>query len=578
MGKLVAKVACRSCQKSGRDKSKDNFALYDDGSGFCFSCGYTVRSKDFKEEEPEITFEGGALITPKELEVFKENSTYEGKGFRGIRDDTYRTFSVRHQYNEEGRVIAQYYPCTTGYTLTGYKCRIPPKDFSKPLKLVEDGIGNKCDLFGQINFRKASSKYLLVTNGEIGQLSAYQMLYDDIKRRGKDHGPVAVVASVVGEKGCWKQLQAQYNWVNRFDRIVLMFDPDEAGKEATELAIKVLPKGKVYIVDMNREIKDPNDYLMQGKEQEFVQAFYSAKAYTPVGVVGSDTLYKGILEKALAPVIPLPPFMKKLNDKTGGLPLGKIVNIGAASGSGKTSYTNEMVYFWVFNSPYKIGVVSMELDKEEYGEVILSRHLGRKIALINNPDAKHKYLSSEVVATAAKELFENKEGGSRWYLVDDRDGSLKALQATVEELVISCDCRVIILDPLQDLLDGLSNEDQSIFMKWQKSLKKSHNVTFININHVRKSGAGENANSAGAFITEEDFAGSSTIFKSADLNILLMRNKYADDPIVRNTTHAVISKCRWTGFTGPAGDYYYDNETHTLWDKDEWMEKHKADF
>lgn len=583
MGIVVAKVQCPACAKRGQDKSKNNFVLYEDGGGYCFSCGHTLRSKKQEEEESEIIFEDtNEVITEEELEKFKQQSTYEGRGFRGIRDETYKTFGVRHTYNTEtGDMIAQYYPCTIDYKLSGYKCRGIPKDFLRPgpIKLVEGGVGQQCELFGQHKFKSSSSRYLLICGGELDQLSAFQMLYDDIKRRDKDkdYGPIPVVSSILGENGTHKQLKAQYEWLSRFEKIVLCLDNDEAGKKATEQCVKVLPKGKVFIMDI--DLKDANEFLTQGKERQFVSSFYSAKAYTPMGVVGSDQLYDGIVGKALAPKMLFPPFMKGINDKTaGGIPLGKIVNIGAGSGQGKTSLVNEMIYYWIFNSPYMIGVVSMELDKEEYGEVMLSRHLRRKIALISSAEEKHQYLKSDSVKTASERLFKKEDGSPRWFLVDDRDGSLKDLQKTVEELVIACGCRVIILDPLQDILDGLSNEDQAVFMKWQKSLKKSHGVTFININHVRKSGSGAESASAGAFITEEDFAGASQIFKSADLNMLVMRNKYAEDEIVRNTTHSVISKCRWTGFTGPAGDFYYDNSTHTLYDKDDWMKENAVNF
>ena len=42
------------------------------------------------------------------------------------------------------------------------------------------------------------------------------------------------------------------------------------------------------------------------------------------------------------------------------------------------------------------------------------------------------------------------------------------------------------------------------------------------------------------------------------------RNKYSDDPIIKNVTKATIGKCRWTGITGIAGEWYYDLNTHTM--------------
>jgi hypothetical protein len=67
--------------------------------------------------------------------------------------------------------------------------------------------------------------------------------------------------------------------------------------------------------------------------------------------------------------------------------------------------------------------------------------------------------------------------------------------------------------------------------------------------------------------------GSSSIFKSGACNLLFTRNKEAEDEIERNTTKMKASKIRWTGKTGVAGEYYYANESHTMWDKDDWMSK-----
>ena len=156
------------------------------------------------------------------------------------------------------------------------------------------------------------------------------------------------------------------------------------------------------------------------------------------------------------------------------------------------------------------------------------------------------------------------EGNDRFFLLDNRDGSVEEIQDTIEELVVSCGCKVIVLDPLQDILDGLSNEEQALFMKWTKGFQKSHNVLFIYINHMRK------AEKSG----EQDIMGSSTIIKSASATIILKRDKLAEDPIVRNTTEIQVPKNRLCGITGPAGGVYYDNETHTLHSLEEWMREH----
>ena len=70
---------------------------------------------------------------------------------------------------------------------------------------------------------------------------------------------------------------------------------------------------------------------------------------------------------------------------------------------------------------------------------------------------------------------------------------------------------------------------------------------------------------------EQGVSGSSTIVKSCSNNIMLWRDKEAEDPVVRNTTVVTLAKARTTGQTGPAGEYYYDNKTHTMYDKEDYF-------
>jgi hypothetical protein len=230
-----------------------------------------------------------------------------------------------------------------------------------------------------------------------------------------------------------------------------------------------------------------------------------------------------------------------------------------------------MVYYWIFNSPHRIGVVTLESEGGEYGTKVLSRHLGRKIDLIESTKDKLNFLNSEDTMKKEKELFEDENGSPRFHIVEDRDGGIESMKNLISNLVSTCEVKVIIIDPLQDVLDGMSVDDQAMFMRWMKGWVKSHGVTFININHVRKNSNTQKANSAGADLYEEDFQGSSSIFKSGACNILFTRNKEAEDEIERNTTYMKMTKCRWTGRTGFVSKFYYDNATHTLYDFDDYV-------
>lgn len=524
-----------------------------------------------EEDDDEVTTR--EPLSPEENDHIKSITGTDGRGYRGIREETSKPFGVRYEYDPEtGLPCKQLVPTTIDGVLTGYRVRKFPKDFSNPIGVV----GKDCDMIGQFRF-KSSKHTCLIVGGETKMLNAYQMLNDDRIRRGKtDLEPFAVVCSTLGESGAWKQVQAQYAFFSQFDKVVICMDNDKAGKEAAEAIAKVLPKGKAWIMSMR--LKDADDYVVDkegnpvGKERDFITDFWAAKPWTPDGIVGSGSVGERIREAARAPKVPLPPFMHKLQAMmAGGIPVRTIGNIGSASGTGKSTIVDECIYYWIFNSPYKPGIITLESDVGQYGTKLLSRHISKKIDLIEDVDAKLEFLDSPEVLAAEQTLYFNEDGTERFYLIEDRDGGIDSLKAKVEELIISCGCQLIVLDPLQDILDGLSKEQQEGFIKWQKGMVKSHAVIFINVNHVRKSQSGKQANSTGAELHEEDMHGLSQIFKSAAWNLLTNRNKEAEDELERNTTRAKASKIRWTGRTGVSGEWYYDNATHTMHDLQDWL-------
>jgi hypothetical protein len=523
------------------------------------------------EEEYEEEVVTREKISKEQNDQIKGYTTFKGQMYRGINDETNKFFGIRYEYDEQRELVKQYYPTTISGELSGYKTRRMPKDFTAPVGQV----GKECDMFGEFRF-KNHVRTVIISGGETKVLTTYQMLKDDMERRGKGEFEVpAVVCSTLGETSAFKQVQLRYDFFNKFQKIIICMDNDEAGRKSVDDIAKVLPKGRVYVMKMR--FKDADDYIKNGKEKDFITDYWNAQQYMPAGIVGSGDLSSAIREEVSVEKVSFPDFMEEVNEMTaGGIGLGRIVNVGAASGLGKTVYVDECVMHWIFNSPHLIGIVSMELNKGQYGVSMLSRYIKYKINNIKDPIEKAKFLEQDWVKAKEKELFYREDGSHRFYLVDDRDGSTDDLKAVVEQLVIQCDVKVIVLDPIQDILDGMTNEEQAVFLKWQKGLIKSHNMTFININHVRKSGSGGQQNSAGAMISEEDFQGSSTIFKSAALNILLVRDKMAEDPVVRNTTKAFISKNRDNSQTGPAGEFYYAQDEHKLYNKKRWIENQPA--
>jgi hypothetical protein len=568
------------CPKCG---SKDNLAVYSDGSTFCWShCGYMTLSEEYKSSgkspsdfpmrvkssagpitKPAIERKGNKLkdkIAPEKVEEIQGFSFYDTTKYRGISEAVNKFYGVRTSYDEDGSVIERYYPITNDNELGGYKVREHPKQFSSI-----GAVGNTSDLFGAHKFR-SGGKYVLIVEGEEDTLAAFQMLSEYAKSKNSEY-VTAVVSITTGAGNPSKQLAQNYDFLNSFDIIVLGLDNDEAGNDSIEKCVAAMPKGKVRIAKWTKH-KDPNLYLQKGSEKQFLADFYNAKQYVPAGVVPSSDLYDKILQQAEIQKVLLPPFAKKLEGMLGGgLMLGHIYNLAAMTSIGKTAIVNEFVHYWIFNSPHKVGVVSMELNAGQYGETMLSRHIEQKIARLS-PDEKKKLLESGIIRKKGQELFLDEDGSPRFFLVDDRDGTVEQLQGVIEEMVIGSGVKIVVIDPLQDMIEGMTNEEQSLFMKWCKSMVKSHNISFVLINHMRKSPAGTN----GISVSESDIMGSSTIMKSASANILFARDKEHEDEVERNTTYVTMPKNRVIGDTGPAGKWYYDKHTHVMHDFDEYWE------
>ena len=581
-GYRVGKNPCPACRKKGEDHAGDNFYWYGDGKGgYCWKCNYTVLSDDeagkrgidvfdwTNELEEEVSTK--EPLTKEEIEKIKGYTTQRGYDLRGIPDWAYAPFYVRHKVDTAtGKPVEQYYPIFKNGVLTGFKVRQLPKTF-----YTVGSMGAESDLFGQHKFRNSNSKKVLITAGEVDAMSAYAML----NKPDSEYEPTPVVSAVVGETASFKQLKNHYEWLNRFEQIIVCYDNDHAGQNAVKKLVDVLPKGKMYV--MNIDLKDANEMLVQDRSRHFLNAFLKAKPYTPDGVVSSAEVMDDVIVHVQTKKIPLPPFMHRLQKlMASGIPTGCIVNLGGASGQGKSTLADEMLYYWIFNSPYKVGILSLESDTGSYGTKLLSRHLETKIELIESIDEKLELLQSEDVIAKSNELWCTPDGQPRFYLIDERDGGLESVKEQIMRMIVQCDCRLIIIDPTTDLIDSLTNEQQAAFMSWQKGLVKSHKVTIINILHTRKTVQGQKAGSTGASLHEEDFHGNSSLYKSAAANILFSRNKESDDEVEKNTMYLKLTKCRWTGNTSPvAGKYYYDNKSHKLYDFDDyWSSRGNVEF
>lgn len=398
----------------------------------------------------------------------------------------------------------------------------------------------------------------VVVCGNSDQLAAYQMLFD--AQKNKNYDPIAVVSGTTGESSVYKQLQNNYDFINQFKKIVICMDADKAGAEATERIHEVLPKGKVFVMKMR--YKDPNEYIynketgkLVHKEQEFVNDFWAAKPYTPHGVKSAADGLDEIEEELRKPRITLPEYMHEMQVMMGGgMIQGRIANIIADTSSGKSTHVNRMVYHWIFNSPVTPTIVSLEATAAQYMLEMLSIHLEVNLLWKMAPEEIISWMKTEEGQKVYRELAYKEDGQPRFFILDERAGSIKDLEAELEMLYRKHDSKLFVIDVLSDLLRGSSEEHSEDHMNFQRNMAKN-GVTTVNVLHTRK--PGQSADGKIRKVTEYDALGTGSFVQSAAYNIVLNRDKLSEDPVERNTTEVDLPKCRG-GKTGAAGKWYYE--------------------
>ena len=139
-------------------------------------------------------------------------------------------------------------------SLVGQKLRFPDKSFAVLGKI------SGC-LYGSQLW--SSGKKLIITEGEVDALTVSQV-------QG-NKWPVVSIPN--GAQAARKAIEANLEYLNNFEEIILMFDMDDPGRKACEDCAKILPLGKAYIA--NLPLKDPNECLKAGKSSEIISAIWN---------------------------------------------------------------------------------------------------------------------------------------------------------------------------------------------------------------------------------------------------------------------------------------------------------------
>lgn len=499
--------------------------------------------------------------------IHSETSDTLKVGYRGLDKEVCSELGVRWKYDERtGKVSEMYVPAhileNGEFVLTGYQVR---KVRDNQGNMVKDffalgSVSKMNAFFGQTLNHKET---LVIVGGQVDCISAIQMLRQGLSRY-PSRIPV-VVSAMCGESSTADFIKTHYDWVNKFSKVILALDNDQAGIDAVEKAKEVLNPDTTLVATYS--LKDANEYLLP-RNNKTVNDFASDVVWnaTPVksyGIVQSSGLFDKALEMIAAPKIPLPPFLSELKAPlAGGFEIGGIINIMSQSSLGKSSIINQAVIYWLKHCPYKMCVFSLEDNGGGFVIKLASNIIGKKLMSIEDDNERYQILKDNEDKVLPYLVDEN--GNSKFVMLEEASTSIEDIERAILQAIKVHGCSIFVIDTLTNVILSKSIEEQAEFMLMEERLRRLHGVTFINLGHTRKLGNNE------VMTPSDDMVkGASQIVGTATMNIILTRDKMSEDQIERNTTNISITKNRSTGITGNnVAKIYYDNASHTLFSYD----------
>jgi len=513
--------------------STDGLSINDRGWSKCFVCGKSRRV--FENEDASVPASRKTKIADYN---FLDGLTFDGLPKRGINAETCRKWGYGVGKNKRGVwvQVAQHYK---DGTLVAQKLRDTEKNFTwlGDVKAVEP-------LYG-MRLWPAKGKMVVITEGELDALSVSQL--QDNK------WPVVSVCN--GAQTAHKEVAKALEWLNGFEKVVLMMDDDEPGRAAAQACAAVLPPGKAFIAKL--PMKDANACLMDGKGKDVLTAIWNAAPWRPDAVLSGADIWDRIRNYKGPVGEPWP--WKHMDGLLPLMPHPAIITCLAGSGSGKSTVCRAIEHHLIVRGQ-NVGALHLEESAERTAIGIVGYEMGKRLD-VSMKGVDPGELERAYAETAGRD-------GVFYY---DSFGSVDpdTIISKIRYLVKACGCRYVVLDHLSIVLSGLdvANERQAIDQTMTKLRQLVQELDFclFLVCHLKKS-SGSKPHEEGGEVSLQDARGSHAIVQLSDLVLGFERNQQADDEAERNRITVRVLKNRQWGSTGPACRLVFDTLTGRLLD------------
>lgn len=519
-------VVHTSCDVCG---SSDANGVYDDGHTFCFSCqtygeagkpssqnnGTQQKEIHHNDNEKQEGLLQGITKAITARGLTKEDC--EKFGYLSGEDSAGRPVQIAPYYDVHGKLVAQ-------------KLRYADKTF----KFIGDT--KKATLFGSQLW--SNGRKLCLVEGEIDAISLSSCF-----------GHKYAVCSIPnGAAGAVKAVKNNFDYITKFDEVVICFDQDEAGQSAAQAVAEVLPVGTAKIATL--PAKDANQALIEHKREKLISAVYQAREFRPDGIKSAREYRDVITVDEAQSAISYPYSM--LNEVLKGLRKQEMVTICAGSGTGKSTFVKEVVHHLLMHEQ-KVGIIALEESNKRSLLGLVSIHLNKNLLIDREQATDEEVLNG----------FDNLFGNRTCYLFDSfGSNDIDLICQRIQYMARALDIDFVLLDHISLLVSATEGDERRLLdaacTKF-RTLCQELGIGLLMVSHLRRpDGKGHEE---GGRVSLSQLRGSHAIAQLSDACIGLEIDPDEPDSDIR---HIKILKNRWTGQTGHAGTLEYNRTTGRL--------------
>lgn len=445
---------CPKCQAKGEDKAGDNLRVHPQYNyKKCFKCNHYESINGLHQGQYLPIVDRGltqATCEKYDIQVLSYTGNfYPKKVATAVSEHRCALFNYHSVQKKEKQKI---------------------RSFSHKEYMTIVGNTKFSTLFGKQAFKPTKSWPIVITEGEWDAAAVWQATN------------VPAVSIPNGSGSAVTSLLADLEWLQQWKHIVLLFDNDEAGQQATTAAINALPVGTVYLAKISE--KDANAMIMTGKEAELKTALWNAQPYKPESIVTVKDLLSQVIEK---PQYGMSLPWSFLYDALYGLQPHHLYSVIGFSKVGKTEFIKEIIFHLLDKEQEKVGIFSLEQGAASTIQRMVASYVQKPLHLPENTWWDEKAISEKAM-----------EFDEKVYLYDNSSNeslSLESLLINIRYMYLCFGIKVIVLDNLtamctNPIIDGKMVSDEVFIghiMKKLFTLTREIPIAIILIAHIYES-------------------------------------------------------------------------------------------